>query len=202
MAHPNTIIDRPPADIIHDQDFIAIYRGLDPELCRSITDLFDRDERKWRGKIGLDGRVAHQDDFKRSWDLEILNEGAWRDIFQRIHPRILACLSHYLSRSPILQSFALQGTGYKIQMYPRNQGFFHWHADSVGSNSDRMVAMVLYLNDVEKGGETEFFHQKLKISPKAGHLLLFPAAWNYMHRGHIPESNDKYIISTFIKIKH
>ena len=120
-----------------------------------------------------------------------------------MHPRIQACIRHYLSRSPILQSFDLQVTGYKIQMYPRGQGFFRWHADSTGRGvQSRQVAMILYLNDVAQGGETEFFHQGLKVAPRAGQqLLLFPAGWNYMHCGQVPVSHDKYIVQTFVKIK-
>lgn len=190
-------------DAVYDKDFIVVYKGLDEELCRCVIDLFDGDKGKWRGKIGGTGNVFYEDESKMSWDLEILNVGAWADVFQRIHPKIEACISDYLSRSPILRSFSLQATGYKIQMYPKNEGHFRWHADSVGKNAgDRVVAMVLYLNTVKKGGETEFFHQGLKISPKAGYLVLFPAGWNYMHCGHAPESSDKYIISTFIRIKH
>ncbi|MCB5188153.1 2OG-Fe(II) oxygenase [Methylobacillus caricis] len=190
------------ADIVYDQDFIVVYQGLDEGLCGSIVDLFDQDKGKWRGKVDRSGGALYEAETKRSWDLEIVNEGNWQDIFQRVHPKIEACISHYISRSPILEAFDLQATGYKIQMYPKNQGYFRWHADSIGGDTgDRVVAMVLYLNDVEKGGETEFFHQGIKISPKAGYLVLFPAGWNYMHCGHMPISGDKYIISTFIKVK-
>lgn len=203
MGNPQNTADHPPVDIVYDQDFIVVYRALDQELCRFVIDRFDRDEGKWRGKIAKSEGTLYEGETKNSWDLEILNEGAWRDVFQRIHPKIEACMSHYISRSPILRSFDLQVTGYKIQMYPKNQGYFRWHADAVGKGSgDRAVAMVLYLNDVEKGGETEFFHQEIKIIPKAGCLALFPAGWNYMHCGHTPESGDKYIIQTFIKVKN
>jgi hypothetical protein len=192
-----------PPDLIYDNDFIVVYPGLDEVLCRSVIERFDADKNKWRGKIGSAGNVLRQDETKVSWDLEILNEGAWQDVFQKIHPKIQSCIGHYLSRSPILSSLKLQASGYKIQMYPQHEGYFRWHADSVGGNTgDRVVAMILYLNTVEKGGETEFFHHKLKVTPRAGHLLLFPAGWNYMHCGHMPESGAKYIISTFIKIKH
>jgi hypothetical protein len=200
--HPHHATGDPGVEIIQGHDFIVVYRGLDPQLCRCIIDRFDRDQGKWRGRVGRSGSVSHQEPIKSSWDLEILHEGPWQDVFQSIHPRIQACIDHYVSRSPILRSFPLQATGFKIQMYPQNQGYFRWHADAAGKDSrDRVVAMVLYLNDVERGGETEFFHQRLKISPRAGHLALFPAGWNYMHCGHAPESNDKYVISTFVRIK-
>lgn len=202
MEKPGTITDRAAVDVIYDQDFVVIYQGLDQALCDTVIELFKQDTTKWQGKIGSAGEARHEKDTKISWDLEILNEGVWRDAFQRLHPPIQACLSDYVSRSPILQSFHLQATGYKIQMYPQGEGRFLWHADSVGTHgSGRVVAMVLYLNDVERGGETEFFHQGLKVSPKAGCLMLFPTGWNYMHCGHTPESGDKYIISTFIKTK-
>jgi hypothetical protein len=54
---------------------------------------------------------------------------------------------------------------------------------------------------VDSGGETEFFHQQVKIPPRAGNLLIFPAGWNYMHCGQVPLSADKYVISSFIKIR-
>lgn len=187
---------------VYDRDFIAIYDGLAPALCRDIVQRFDRDDGKRPGRIGGPGEAALAGQAKRSWDLEIRPGGDWGELFRRIHAPIQACIADYLSRSPILQSFPLQATGYKIQMYPRGEGRFDWHADSVGgATGDRVVAMVLYLNDVERGGETEFFHQRLKVSPRAGQLVLFPAGWNYMHCGHVPESGDKYVISTFIRIK-
>jgi hypothetical protein len=202
MENAQHINDRNAPEVILEQDFIVVYRGLTKELCDAVIAQFQSDPNKWQGKIGRrEDASIYQEQTKNSWDLEILNEGEWKNIFSEIHPKIHACMADYLARSPVLKSFPLQVTGYKIQMYPKNQGYFRWHADSLGKNArNRVAAMVLYLNDVAQGGETEFFHQNLKVAPKAGNLLLFPAGWNYMHCGHIPESNDKYIISSFVKI--
>ena len=57
---------------------------------------------------------------------------------------------------------------------------------------------MFYLNDVKEGGETEFYHQKIKIKPKAGTLVLFPAGFTHTHKGNMPISNDKYIITTWL----
>jgi len=191
------------AQVLFDRDFITLYRGLDAPLCRAIVERFHADPGKTHGRVYRQGQVlAEEAAFKNSWDLEIVDQGAWRDVFRAIHPRVQACIAHYLSRSPILQSFELQATGYKIQMYPRGQGHFDWHADATGRGvQSRQVAMILYLNDVAEGGETEFFHQGLKVAPRAGQLLLFPTAWNYMHRGAVPLSGDKVIVQTFVRIK-
>lgn len=193
-----------PPPVVYDDNLITIYQALDQELCQAIITLFNQDQTKWRGKVALGSKdqTAYQQETKSSWDLEILNEGIWAELFQQLHPKIEACIAHYISRSPVLQSCELQVTGYKIQMYPQNEGFFRWHADSVGlSNGNRVVAMVLYLNDVAQGGETEFLYQKIKIAPKSGHLVLFPTGWNYLHCGHTPESGSKYIIQTFVTVK-
>ena len=199
---PKNTAAHPAVDVVqdHDHDLITVYRALDARLCRAVIDFFDRDESRWRGKVVTrTGSVAPQQEIKNSWDLEILNQGASGDLFKAIHAKIQPCMTHYLSKSPVLKSFKLQGSGYKIQMYPKNEGYFGWHADSIGQhNGNRVVAMVLYLNDVEKGGETEFLHQETRIAPRAGQLVLFPTGWNYVHRGHVPESGDKYIIQTFI----
>ncbi len=202
MENTQHINDRTAPEVILEQDFIVVYRGLTKELCDTVITQFQNNPNKWQGKIGRrEDASIYQEQTKNSWDLEILNEGEWKNIFSEIHPKIYTCMADYLARSPVLKSFPLQVTGYKIQMYPKNQGYFRWHADSLGRNArNRVAAMVLYLNDVTEGGETEFFHQNLKIAPKAGNLLLFPAGWNYMHCGHMPESNDKYIISSFVKI--
>ncbi|MCR6654161.1 MAG: 2OG-Fe(II) oxygenase [Cellvibrionaceae bacterium] len=191
-----------PHAVLFARDFIVVYRGLDQTLCDAIIAAFDRDRNKWQGKVGRAGETSQQAEIKSSWDLEIPEQGEWRGLYQQMHSRIQACTSHYLSASPVLQSFPLQMTGYKIQMYPRREGYFRWHADSVGKDAQsRVAAMVLYLNDVDRGGETEFFHQHIKIPPRAGNILLFPAGWNYMHCGQVPESSDKYVISSFIKIR-
>ena len=57
---------------------------------------------------------------------------------------------------------------------------------------------MFYLNDVEEGGETEFYHQKLKIKPKKGTCVIFPTYFTHKHKGHIPISNDKYIMNVWV----
>jgi hypothetical protein len=51
-----------------------------------------------------------------------------------------------------------------------------------------------YLNDVEIGGETEFFHQKLKIRPEKGLTLIWPADWTFTHIG-ITSPEEKFIVT-------
>jgi hypothetical protein len=86
----------------------------------------------------------------------------------------------------------------KLQHYKPGEGFFVWHAERTTDAlpvSARHLVFMTYLNDVVDGGETEFYYQKLKIKPKKGLTLIWPADWTHTHRGITSEKKDKYIIT-------
>ncbi|MCX9024601.1 MAG: 2OG-Fe(II) oxygenase [Candidatus Methanoperedens sp.] len=88
----------------------------------------------------------------------------------------------------------IRDTGYQIQHYVPG-GFYHWHVDW---RPGRKMAIILYLNEVESDGETEFWYQNIKIKPEVGKVLIFPTEGAYTHRGITPTSGDKFIITTFL----
>jgi hypothetical protein len=75
---------------------------------------------------------------------------------------------------------------------------FQPHFDSIDYTSNRYPVFIWYLNDVAAGGETEFPDLGLRISAKAGRLLHVPRCWMFQHAGLPPQSNDKYILSTYL----
>lgn len=77
--------------------------------------------------------------------------------------------------------------------YKKNEGFYQSHIDSAYS-SHRIFSCVLYLNDVEEGGETFFDNFNISISPKRGSLIIFPANFAYIHGANVPVSGDKFAI--------
>jgi hypothetical protein len=88
----------------------------------------------------------------------------------------------------------------QIQRYTKLKGRYIYHQDFLTewkTKKFRVITFLWYLNDVEKGGETEFWGTH-RIKPEAGKLLFFPATWTYPHRGMMPISNDKYIITGWI----
>ena len=62
------------------------------------------------------------------------------------------------------------------------------------------MAYILYLNDVDEGGETHIIFDKkdINIKPEAGKLLIFPANFCFPHEGKKPISNSKYILVGFV----
>lgn len=80
--------------------------------------------------------------------------------------------------------------------YTANVGFYDRHIDA-GPNFPRAISALLYLNDVEEGGETWFDKFGLSIKPEAGKLVLFPSNYAYSHQALPPVSGDKYIAVTW-----
>jgi quercetin dioxygenase-like cupin family protein len=60
---------------------------------------------------------------------------------------------------------------------------------------------MFYLNDVDEGGETEFYYQQQKVKPVKGRMVIAPAGFTHTHRGNKPESNDKYILTSWVLFK-
>ena len=87
-----------------------------------------------------------------------------------------------------------------MQKYTKLKGRYIYHQDFMTdweTKKYRVITFLWYLNDVVEGGETEFW-AKYKVKPEAGKLLFFPSTWTYPHRGMMPISNDKYIITGWI----
>ena len=88
----------------------------------------------------------------------------------------------------------------RIQKYKPSQGYHIWHCDSANMECSRkMLVIILYLNTVEEGGETEFLYQQKRISPVQGTLVFHPADWTHTHRGNPPLKGNKYIITTWLE---
>jgi hypothetical protein len=173
---------------------------ISKDLCHRIIESYASDPLKHPG-YAVSGREETKSlgDVKVSTDLELTSEGAWTSIHAELHLAVSTAVSNVAAQFPSLQVFPLRSTGYKVQHYKKNEGHFKWHFDALGPGAwDRQLAMVIFLNSVEEGGETCFHRQNLKVKPVAGDGLFFPTFWTHMHCGEIPRSEDKYIISSFV----
>ena len=54
---------------------------------------------------------------------------------------------------------------------------------------------MFFLNDIKKGGGTEFILQKYVAKPKAGDFYIWPAYWTHFHRGVKAPKERKYIVT-------
>ena len=107
----------------------------------------------------------------------------------------------YLKDFSILKSHDFHTIKYlKIQKTLPGQGYHSWHCEDGSKKWDkRLFAFTLYLNDVQEGGETEFLYLSKRIEAKRGRLAIFPASFEYTHRGNPPISNEKYILTGWVE---
>jgi len=192
---------------------IAVYDDvLDKEVCADLIKLVERHSIRLKElDILFSGKTVGgvTPSMKNSLDMHIspdmgdemyaLGDG-WHE--HDIHKDLVKCVNHYVNQYPGLSGhcWPLQDTGYQFQKYEVGHGKYDEHIDGgpFGTNFDRMLAIIIYLNDVNEGGETTFTRQGVSIKPVAGRVLVFPCHWLYPHRGEIPFDMDKYIITTFI----
>ena len=81
-----------------------------------------------------------------------------------------------------------------------NLDVFKNHVDVIrtGPLSKRFLVFIMYLSDVEEGGETNLIRQNIKCKPKAGRLLMFPPYWTHPHQGEKVIKGTKYILMTYL----
>ena len=65
-------------------------------------------------------------------------------------------LKHYFERYPILKQGRYVHLNCKFQRTKPGEGYHTWHYENSGDSRYRKLVTMLYLNDVEEGGETEF----------------------------------------------
>ena len=94
-----------------------------------------------------------------------------------------------------------------MQKYLKSEGgYHHWHSEIFPQDQGvealhRVLLWQFYLNDVEQGGETSFLYQDRQISARRGRLVIAPAGFTHTHRGEVPQSGDKYILTSWIQFK-
>lgn len=182
-------------------DFVFIdEHNLDKGICEEIIDLFKKDYRREKGVVGNAWTVNEKVKDTTEIAFSIFNEAKWKKIDKILFESLNKVLYKYminLGKYNIRPPSMVVDMGYQIQKYEKNKGKYLWHDDSASEKTmHRWITFIWYLNDVEEGGETSFLHGKIK--PTAGKLLMFPAEWTYLHRGCMPISDDKYIITGWL----
>ena len=183
-------------------DFIKEYKGiLGNTFCQLVITKFEKDENKAKG-ITTSGL---SEDHKISMDLHSDNwtgEG-WSIIYSVLKDALHSHIIKYYAElgSNFLPYKTTIDSGFQVQRYTANVGKYEFHNDFwIDERGFRTLAYIFYLNDVETGGETEFYNGT-KVKAEKGKLLIFPALWTYTHKGNMPISNDKYIITGWIYSK-
>ncbi|NUO71990.1 MAG: 2OG-Fe(II) oxygenase [Frateuria sp.] len=121
---------------------------------------------------------------------------------QRLTPERLQAMED-VALAPLVETVFRPGA-INLQRYAADRGGYpYWHCelyprDPAAETLHRHLLWTLYLNDGFGDGETEFLHQRRRIVPQAGALLLAPAAFTHTHRGNRPRGGDKLIATSWV----
>ena len=187
-----------------------IYYSDDPVLpanvCKNLISKFELSPYKHAGITGTanDKVVKPLDEVKVSTDIHITSKKEFKEEDEVCRKHLFEQIKHYQSlieeRTPVYFTLNenMRYMGFNMQRTDPGE-FYHWHCDEDLLNNKwaRSITYIFYLNDIHNDGYTEFYNG-LKIQPKQGHCLIFPATWSFVHRGYPPKDETKYIITGWI----
>jgi len=129
----------------------------------------------------------------------------WEDLKSMIFNFEIA-FKHYSENTGALDAYdggPFNFTSLKIQKTLPTEGYHTWHIEHHKGyhNEARAFAYSVYLNNVEEGGETEFLHFSKRVKPKTGRIVIWPAAFPYVHRGNPPLKKEKYILTSWMMLR-
>jgi len=174
-------------------------------VCDDLIEYFqNHPEKHIQGECGDPSTMgpAVKKEIKDSIDLFFMpdeDEKVW-NIYKQ---ELFSCIDEYTKIFPCSTETGHWGLVEftNLQYYAPGGGYKVWHAEricSIPPYSNRHLVFMTYLNDVTIGGETEFLHQQLKVKPKKGLTLIWPADWTHMHRGIVSNTQKKYIITGWL----
>ena len=121
-------------------------------------------------------------------------------IIDRYWEGLYRCLSQYCKRYDF-NNVTLMHRNFKMHKVKPGQGYHIWHYENGQHQAtDRILAFMTYLTAPEEGGETEFLHQSVRVKPKVGRTVIWPASFTHLHRGNPPLKGEKLYITGWFHV--
>lgn len=175
-----------------DEPLILILEDvLSYEECDALIELAQ--DKMQRAKIGKSHEVS---DIRTSSSMFF--EESENDLIQKIETRVAELMS-----IPVSHAEPLQILHYKAgeQYQPH---FDYFTSASIANN--RISTMVIFLNDVEEGGETYFPSLRFTVTPKKGNAVYFEYFYNdnvinelTLHAGNPVTVGEKWVATQWVR---
>jgi hypothetical protein len=180
-------------------NFIEGWYFNDTSICDEIIEWSNNEPNRGYGNVydNITSKHGVRKDIKDSIDSNLRDN---EDLTLRYNQQLQLCCNKYMEKYPNCDGYWPWAiiSPINVQHYLPNGGFHQWHTErftSVAPMNSRHLVFMTYLNDVTDGGETEFFHQKIKIKPEKGLTLIWGADWTFTHRGITSPTQEKYIVT-------
>ena len=192
---------------VNINNFIGVYDNyITQEECNKAIKLFE-DQNKFNNTVnrigGEKASILYKEDQQYFANAGCIDTW-WEELKPLIHNYDMAW-RHYIEHTGARECYndKFFYTNLKIQKTLPKEGYHVWHIEHGKGfdNEPRAFVFSIYLNDVEEGGETEFLNFSQRIKPKKGRILIWPAAFPYLHRGNPPLSGEKYIMTSWMMLR-
>ena len=173
-------------------DFIEIYDNmLTHEECEEIIDYIDS-SKLVHGTFNGEYIPRIKDDCEMGQMLDVpINTNKY------IERALRRSAEQYWTMHPQIRKINSWGPDlhYNLQKYDPWQGYFSSHCENAGkgSNSNRMLVWMIYLNTVTDGGGTYFENYDRTTDAVEGRVVLWPPYWTHFHKGIVSNTQIKYI---------
>jgi len=189
-------------------NFIGIYDNyIMPEECNKAIKLYEQENKfkKTVNRLSFEqAPITMKQD--QQYFAEADNIDVWWETLKPLMFNFDMAWKHYEQNVGARNSYGVDEfkfTTLKIQKTLPTEGYHVWHLEHGKGfeNECRAFVFSVYLNDVEEGGETEFLHFSKRVKPKTGRIVIWPAAFPYVHRGNSPLSGEKYILTSWLLLR-
>tara|TARA_B100001996_G_scaffold10894_1_gene9143 strand:+ start:649 stop:1281 length:633 start_codon:yes stop_codon:yes gene_type:complete len=176
-----------------ESDFIGGWY-INPEVCDGLISFFNDSPNQRPGEIGR----GVDEEFKISTDVNVCPRNPDQRIQDYLDVLTNVCDLYCKKFEYATKMHSLWGlnTNFNVQKYNPGEGFYGWHSERTSIRDTvpyRHLVFMTYLNTVTDAGETEWYHQKLKMQPEKGLTVIWPCDWTHTHRGVTSPTQTKYI---------
>jgi len=192
---------------VNINNFIGVYDNYVTEQeCNKAIKLYE-DQNKFNNtinRIGFEKASVLQKQDQQYFAMPD-NINVWWESLKPMMINFDLAWNHYIKNVGADDAYGVpfHFTDLKIQKTLPTEGYHVWHIEHGKGyeNEPRAFVFSIYLNNVEEGGETEFLHFSKRVKPKTGRIVIWPAAFPYVHRGNSPLSGEKYILTSWMMLR-
>lgn len=194
---------------VYNESFIMAFEDvLSEEYCQQIIKFHLTLGKSERSGFDEENNIIPlwRNKNKHTWfsdgDVIFENEPGVQKVAREYFDKALECLDLYHEEyGTALDGKRLEIHEMKVQEVKPGGGYHIWHSEHGLSFPYRTLATMTYLNTFPEGeAETEFLQQGIKIVPKRGMTLIWPAQFTHTHRGNPPYSQNKYTITSWFNL--
>ena len=193
-----------------DETILVWDDALTEAQCTNIIEVFE-DSDHYVGNLVSNGKIVVDHKHKKASEFEVasgaVKDPRWAAIEMQLLSILIKTALDFEKKNPIIKQLKnpLGDEGFRIKRYVDDGTEHHaYHADS-GQEAPcaprRVLAILLYFNSVEEGGETAFLQQGIRVMPKCGRVVMFPTAFTHVHAGLPPRKGIKYNAVNFLTIQ-